>query len=128
MAQNRQQGQRKPKKEKRVVSAPVHKRHTIDMTRDRKAELVATEIRKAERKLAKRGGDKLRDHIANLKVMHKRLKTGIPAEVRTRADYVRRQRERGPAATPRKAMAAPATISVATVPPPASASEVPTVS
>jgi hypothetical protein len=95
MGQNQQQGQRKSKKEKKVVPAPVHKRHAIYMTRERKAKLIITEIRKAERKLAKRrrgSNEKLHNHIANLKVMQERLERGFPAEVRTKRDYAPRYR------------------------------------
>ncbi|MEK7516124.1 MAG: hypothetical protein AAB562_00845 [Patescibacteria group bacterium] len=99
--QNQQQGQgqKKSKKEKKVVPAPVHTRHTIDMTRECKARRVAKEIRKAQKKLAKRSPwcVKLRGHIADLKVMYKRLKAGEPAEVRTRADYAPRPASPDPA-------------------------------
>lgn len=116
-----QQGQKKSKKEKKVVSAPVHKRHTIDMTRDRQATIVATEIRKAERKLAKRHARKrisvkLRAHIANLKVMRERLERGLPAEVRTKRDYAPRYRPIAHSVSLREAMTAPP---AATVQPPA---------
>lgn len=138
----------KQKKSKKVVPVHVSKRHTIEMTRDRKADLVATEIRKAQKKLARREDQllcriveagtlqpdkireeiekrdsivKLRAHINHLETMHKRLKAGDPAEVRTRADYAPSARHSFFRWVARKAPAnpSPSEAPAATVPPPA---------
>lgn len=109
-----------PKKPKKPSTPPpVHKRRTVDMSRLRKARIVATEIRKAQKKIAKREEyvrrvmndvpvepppdmieekikrcgsiRKLRAHIARLKGMQERLERKLPGEVRTARDYARRK-------------------------------------
>lgn len=125
MGQPQQQG-KKSKKEKKVVPVHVHNRHTIDMTRERKAKILGREIRKSRKKLAKRrrgSNDKLRAHIADLKVMQDRLERHLPAEVRTRADYAPRYRPNSVSMTLREALRIRAT----TAPTQPSPSEAPAV-
>lgn len=132
-----------PKKPKKPSTPPPKRaRHTVDMSRRRKAGIVATEIRKAERKLAERRAElaasgltpeqiekhprvkRLAAHIARLTVMCKRLTAGDPAEVRTARDYARRK-PLIPAMTLREAMQIKATTAPAASP---SCDEVATVS
>lgn len=120
------QQEKKKKTTKRL--RPRNKGRVEHSRKNHKAPRVAKEIRKAERKLARRVESlvaqglvsetfqmrrsitRLTAHIVRLSTMQTRLLRGDPAEVRTEHEYDRRQRERGPAITPRKVMMAPSVV------------------